>query len=151
MIFPLQIFFCNEIFLRILQKFSEKYFLGKIFRKKFFWAKILPPYVQDSPWNLPLKFRQNRVSNCWDTTDKEFLWGGLRLCGWNSHFRVNPSYMLFHTFLKHPWDTWYIALKHPYNYISSLGLKNSLVTDGHTDTRTDELSDTVTSWAAHRS
>ena len=32
--------------------------------------------VQDGPRNLPLKLGQNRVSNCWDITDIEFLWGG---------------------------------------------------------------------------
>jgi len=43
-------------------------------------AKKIPGWklVQDGPRNLPLKFGHNRVSNSWDITDIEFLWGG----GW---------------------------------------------------------------------
>ena len=32
--------------------------------------------AQDGHKNLPLKFRQNRVSNSWDIADIEFVWGG---------------------------------------------------------------------------
>ena len=44
--------------------------------------------VQDSPMNLRLKFRQNRVSNSWDITDIEFVWWG----GLQSHFHVKPNF-----------------------------------------------------------
>ena len=44
--------------------------------------------VQDSPMNLCLKFRQNRVSNSWDITDIEFVW----VVGVQSHFRVKPNF-----------------------------------------------------------
>ena len=30
--------------------------------------------IQDVPSNLPLKSGRNRVSNCWDIADIEFLW-----------------------------------------------------------------------------
>ena len=44
--------------------------------------------VLDVPRNLSLNFHQNRVSNSWDITDIEFLWG------LQSHFMVKPNLVL---------------------------------------------------------
>ena len=40
---------------------------------------------QLGPRNLPLKFGPNRVSNCWDNTDIEFVWVGGGGCGVGSN------------------------------------------------------------------
>ena len=48
--------------------------------------------IQYSPMNLRLKFRQNRVSNSWDITDIEFLWGGGLGWGVQSHFHAKPNF-----------------------------------------------------------
>ena len=42
-----------------------------------YWESILDAIsVIDVPMNLHLKFHQNRVSNSWDITNIEFVWGG---------------------------------------------------------------------------
>ena len=47
--------------------------------------------VQDSPMNLHLKSRQNRVSNSWDITNIEFLWWGGVVC--KVIFMSNPTFV----------------------------------------------------------
>ena len=47
--------------------------------------------VKNGPRNLPLKFGSNPVSNSWDITDMEFVWGGV-VGGVQSNFHVKPNF-----------------------------------------------------------
>ena len=58
--------------------------------------------VPDSPRNLPLKFGQNRVTNSWDITDIEFMWGGV--VGWCAKSFSCRTQSLLHCVGEISWD-----------------------------------------------